>query len=46
MMPQYKQITYATTDEDGAIISMVTYRTHVPARMSELWVVLFEGESA
>jgi len=45
-MPQYKQFTYATADEDLAIISTVTYRTHVPARMSVLWVVLFEGKSA
>jgi hypothetical protein len=46
MTLRYKLIAYATADEDLAIICTVTYRTHVPARISVLWVVLFEGESA
>jgi len=36
-----KWIAYVTADEDLVIISMVTYRTLVPARMS----VLFQEES-
>jgi hypothetical protein len=46
MTPRYKRIAYGTADEDLAIISMVTYTAHVPARMSVLWVVLFQEESA
>ena len=46
MTPRYKHIAYATVDEDLAIVSMVTYRTHVPARMSVLCVVLFQEDSA
>jgi len=46
MTSRSKWIAYATADEDLAIISMVTYRTLVPARMSVLWVVLFQEESA
>jgi hypothetical protein len=42
--PQSKQIAYATANEDLASVSMVTYRTLVPARMSVLWVVLFQEE--
>jgi len=44
MTPRSKRIAYATADEDLAIVSMVTYRTLVPARMSVLWVVLFQEE--
>jgi hypothetical protein len=40
-----KRIAYATADEDLAIVSMVTYRTLVPAQMSVLWVVLFQKDS-
>jgi hypothetical protein len=43
---RYKQIAYATADGDLAIVSMVTYTTHVLARMSVLWVVLFQEDSA
>jgi len=46
MIPRYNWITYATANEDLPTISMVTYRTHVPARMSVLWEVLFEKECA
>ena len=46
MTPRYKQITYVTAHEDLPIVSMVKYRTHVPARMSMLCIVLFQEESA
>jgi len=46
MTLRYKLIAYATADEDLGIISTVTYRTLIPARISVLWVVLFEVESA
>jgi len=46
MMPRYRRFAYATADEDLAIVSTVTYRTHVLVKKSALWVVLFEGESA
>jgi hypothetical protein len=46
MTSQSQRIAYPTADEDLAIVSMVTYRTPVPARMSVLCVFLFQKESA
>jgi hypothetical protein len=46
MTSLYKQIAYANAGEDLVIVSMVTYTTHVIARMSVLWVVPFQKDSA
>jgi hypothetical protein len=44
MTPWSKWITNTTTNEDLAIVSMVTYRTLAPARMPVFGVVLQEQQ--